>query len=274
MRVLVLGGGGLKAFWLAGRVQWLAENGYETPHMIVGTSAGALVGSFLSNRLQAGQPFKVAAQELVEFMQRVKQPSDIARKRSIFELGLDLYKGRWHGLYDLTPLYKKLGGFARPQDIAVVCDLRTGQLRIPSMFPTSVLASASEPILTKGVDGLVDGGLREILPIAVAIGFGATHVTALCTQSLVKSKNLPKGELTLFQQILLTLEALTDEIISNDLDLTLAYNQLVVAGRPAKPHHRLIELTVHRATVDYSATYANFSVGDTTRMLQDGRWPE
>jgi len=275
MRALVLGGGGLKAFWLAGRVQWLAESGYETPDVIIGTSAGALVGSYLSSRLLAGQPFKVAAQELVDFMQKIKQSSDIARKRSVFELALDLYKGRWHGLYDLTPLQSLIGvKNYRVEDLVVVCDLQTHQVASIYMSPSYVLASVCEPILARPVlNSLVDGGLREILPIGQAIDMGAIHITALCTQAPGMGP-VKLGPMSLFEQITSTIGCFTSEILDNDLALTLAYNQLVVAGRPAKPHHRLIELIVHRADKHYTATYAKFTKDDVDTMLKDGRWPE
>lgn len=169
---LVLGGGCHRALAHVGVIKVLEANGI-TPDLVVGTSAGSMVGALYASGLRAAALEKAAAELTWDAIQK-------------FELSR-------FGFYTADPLRAYINRAVKGKKIeefpvryaAVAADLQTGT---PRMFISgeaglAVQASASTPGVFQPtmVDGrpLVDGGVISPVPVMMARNLGADTVIAV-----------------------------------------------------------------------------------------------
>jgi predicted acylesterase/phospholipase RssA len=176
MRALVLSGGGAKGAFEAGVCLELAAAGRDYD-LIVGVSTGALAAVVLGQ-----DTFAEAAERLRAHYQAIRGPSDVYHSRSLW----GKIRG---GLYSPAPLRKKIetevarGKWQRQVAVGVV-DMRSGEFKTVGpddpCFVDYVLASCSFPPYFPPVKiwgrPYMDGGLRNIAPLATAIQAGASYV--------------------------------------------------------------------------------------------------
>lgn len=170
---LVLGGGGLRGFAHLGVLQALDEAGIR-PDLVVGTSAGAIVGAAYASGLQPAQLLAVA-REL-----RVASLIDFSPG------GGGLMRGKHIAAWvDELVAHKPIQQLAI-RYAAVATDLHSGEpvLLERGSAGTAVQASAAVPGVTTPltlVDGtqLVDGGLSSLVPVRAARALGAKAVVAV-----------------------------------------------------------------------------------------------
>ena len=204
MKALILGGGSLKGAFQVGAIQAILEGGF-VPDMIYGNSVGALNASFLVNEASKQQienkkvNWQSASRKLLEFwVKNITNPADIATQRSRLTLGMDTFMSRFDGLLDPAPLHnvirRHLDEFIlRNSDIK----LKVGTVEITKGtmfyatpqhedFVSYVLASSSLPMLMPAVHiknqpkrAFLDGGLREVAPLKVALQDGATELVCI-----------------------------------------------------------------------------------------------
>lgn len=224
---LVLGGGGLLGFCHIGVLEVLEEEGL-VPDLVVGTSAGGLVAGLYAAGLSAAElrevALKVKREDLFEWgltplsFLRLLLGSlrDLARAFEATPSGI--FRGE-----RLKELVEGLVGVKRLEDLdipfgAVAVDLITAQrvvfssLRFPAPPGTLVIDSASlgtavqataalpglfPPVPYQGLL-LADGGLADVLPVAVARLFGARVVVAV-RLGVQDARQEPQG----FVQVLL-----------------------------------------------------------------------
>lgn len=169
---LVLGGGGLRGFAHIGVLRALEEAGVQ-PDIVVGTSAGAVVGAAYASGL--------SAQEIESIARAVKVSSliDLTLSKSGLMRGDQI--ARWvDNITGGVPIEKFPRRFA-----AVATDLESGKaVLLDSGSPgAAVQASAAVPgpNVPVAYEGghLVDGGVSSLVPVRFARALGADIVIAV-----------------------------------------------------------------------------------------------
>ena len=180
----VLGGGGILGASEVGMLRALLAAGV-LPDVVVGTSVGAVNGSFL-----AADPTEAAVDRLAEMWVRasgsgVFTDSLVARAQRVARLAGHLHSSA--ALEDL--LHHEFGG-RRIEDLPVRFQCVAAQIETASArwfergsIVDAVLASSAVPGLlpAREIDGAhyVDGGLVHSIPVSRALDLGATTVYVL-----------------------------------------------------------------------------------------------
>jgi NTE family protein len=170
---LVLGGGGLRGFAHLGVLQALDEAGIR-PDLVVGTSAGAIVGAAYASGLAPAQLVAVA-REL-----RVASLIDFSPGSG------GLMRGKHIAAWvDALVAHRPVEQFSI-RYAAVATDLHSGEPVMLARGPAgpAVQASSAVPGVTAPLtlaDGtqLVDGGLSSLVPVRAARALGAKAVVAV-----------------------------------------------------------------------------------------------
>ena len=169
---LVLGGGGLRGFAHLGVLRALEEAGVE-PDIVVGTSAGAVVGAAYASGLSAGQIEAIASEvKLSSLIDLTLSSSGLMRGNHLA------------GWIDSVTAGTPIESFPRRFG-AVATDLRTGHaVLLDKGSPgAAVQASAAVPGVNVPIayrDGhLVDGGIASLVPVRFARAMGADVVIAV-----------------------------------------------------------------------------------------------
>jgi NTE family protein len=172
---IALGGGSARGWAHIGILNWLRENGIE-PHVICGTSIGALVGGIEAagetRRLQ-DWVLKLEWQDVLSYLD-VGWAGGLIRGAKLFEFFRRHFDDRV--IEDLSRSYA-----------AVATELATGQeiwLREGSLLD-AIRASIAVPGLftperkTSAQEWLVDGGLVNPVPVSLCRALGARRVIAV-----------------------------------------------------------------------------------------------
>lgn len=169
---LVLGGGGLRGFGHLGVLRALEEAGIQ-PDIVVGTSAGAVVGAAYASGLTAGQIESAArAVKLSSLIDWTWDSGGIMRGDHLAHWVDKVTAG--------VPIEKFPVRFA-----AVATDLQSGQavLLDRGSAGRAIQASAAVPGVTVpvpyGNGHLVDGGVASLVPVRFARAMGADIVIAV-----------------------------------------------------------------------------------------------
>ena len=310
---LVVSGGGSRGAFAVGAIEVLKERGYDFD-LISGTSTGALIAPLVA-------------------VDRVDRLHDIYTQTTT----KDVLRKNWLGgfiesIYDTTPLRKLINRELDALDLPaqlylshrriLVCtvNLQSGKAEYWSQRPgpgvrmipdretlaRALLGSSNQPIFTPPVEvprfsgeQHLDGGLREIAPLSIAIEHGARRIVVivLCPEDAVTSKDpyrwlLPIGERAL--------DLMTQEIVTNDLKRARQVNELLdhirtlqerleearangkltselydeLHGAIAAPYlaeKRLLELIVIRPLTHLPTNGLDFEPEVMQEMLQTGR---
>lgn len=232
MRALVIGGGGAKGAIALGVIDALRARGYDWD-LYAGTSTGSIIAAMEAQ----GQHSLMKSIWL-----NIRGNGDIY-KDGLLRKALGVLKG---GLYDPSPLYKKLKAevawdkVRHPLQIATV-SMATGNLVFGSSDTAPladwVLASCSfppafPPVTINGIQ-YADGGVREIIPLKVAVKAGATEIDVVACSPIDMDPTRDKFK-TLVSVGTRALAISMNEILSGDLaaeiERTRLINRLVAAG--------------------------------------------
>lgn len=249
-RAMVISGGGSKGAFAVGALEHLIVDRNLTFDFVAGTSTGALMA-----------PFVVTGEllELIDVYTSVTTEDIILRR--------DLHNVlRANSIFDTTPLLRLIKSkitedrFQRvaqsgKQMAVTTVSLQTGgivyfqtgpaivaadasviPIRTRDDMVQAVLASSNQPVfmrpvrIPEGEDPVrqyVDGGVREIAPLRVAIDNGATEVYALI---LSPERRTPREER--FQSVipilLRTIGLFTEDVVLNDVETARLYNRAVL----------------------------------------------
>ncbi len=169
---IALGGGAARGFAHIGVIKALEAQGI-VPEIIVGTSAGALVGSLYSSGMNGFELQKVA----LDIDEGQVSDWSIPDRGVIKGEALQNFVNRIVGNRVIEKLPRRFA--------AVATDLKSGELTIFTSGNTGAAVRASsavpgvfQPVQINGRD-YVDGGLVSPLPINVARKLGATFVIAV-----------------------------------------------------------------------------------------------
>jgi predicted acylesterase/phospholipase RssA len=210
--------------------------------MVAGTSTGALIAPFV-------------ATEEIQVLRAVYSSvtnDDIISKRNIIEiLATD-------AIFDTTPLWRLINSFitetryrrivASPMEVFLTAvNLQSGDITYFNQhtsgenggpmtrhnFCRAILASASQPVLMpavevpEGADQYVDGGVREIAPLKIAIDHGATHIYAIVL-SPEKHERQEGPYHFIVKTLLRTIDMFTQEVVANDIHTAVQINRAVI----------------------------------------------
>jgi len=286
---LVLSGGSIKGAFQAGAIAELLESGF-IPDAIYGTSVGSLNGSFLAERAgraaRAGQSpdWPAIGRELERFwLAELQSPAQIGSPRKLLGLALATLRGKFAGLIDMRPLRKLLEATLDPGNLraspirfyACAVNLATGEAVYADQDYSGlldyVIASTAIPVempyVNIGGAPYVDGGVREVAPLAKAIEDGAEEIACICClPRKLEGVTFKPGNLLEFA--LRLMDVITNELINNDLDRFQQVNTWVRAYKemPGKLNQTL--------PADAGADDAQNVVNDLLADFPFGDWRE
>lgn len=242
-RALVLSGGGSKGAFEAGAIEYLVcEEGLDF-QVFLGTSVGALNAAFLG-QARNHRELSNLARELRELWLGIKGNSSIYNRRIFGVLNLlcsdSLYTP--NGLRRLLNHHLDLRRIFNPATVVKVAAVahETGELfyadsRHPELradFLDYVLASASMPLFFPAVPisgkHWYDGGLRDITPLGAAFAEHPDEIVVIITYPVDERLQplLPRTKYGgVFGSVLRTVEIITSEIATNDLQLADTINR-------------------------------------------------
>ncbi|WP_461147358.1 patatin-like phospholipase family protein [Spirosoma pulveris] len=288
MRALVLGGGSLKGAFQVGAVMALFESGF-VPDQLYGISVGSLNATFIAHEAARQHAstghvdWVKVGKFLIEFwIRNITKPDDVAVIRSRFRMGYDTVMSRFDGLLDNSPIQNLI------RNTIDVEALKTGPVKIKvgavdiiegdmcyadahdPHFLDYVYASSSLPFLMPAVQiggdhrrAFLDGGLREVAPLRVAIEDGATEIACVACHA----KKIYNEKFN-YRNLLNLMDRVKDITVNQ-----LVNNDIAWAERFASREHlhgRELNLTIIRPTEPLSLNLMKFTSDDIGRMIVQG----
>ena len=285
---LVLGGGSLKGAFQVGAVMALFESGF-VPNHLYGISVGSLNATFLANeaarqQAETGQVDWVkVGKYLIEFwIRNITRPDDVAVIRSRFRMGYNTLMSRFDGLLDNSPIQNlirknvdidtlrkgpvtlKVGAV----DI-IEGDMYYADLQDPN-FLDFVYASSSLPFLMPAMQiggdhrrAFLDGGLREVAPLRVAIEDGATDIACVAchAKKIYNEKFNYRNLLNLMDRVK---DITVNQLVNNDIAWAERF------AEREKLHGRNLNLTLIRRTEPLTLNLMKFTSDDIGKMIVQG----
>lgn len=287
-KALVLGGGSLKGAFQAGAVMALFESGF-VPNQLYGISVGSLNATFIANESarQFAENSKIdwekVGKQLIEFwIRNITKPDDVAVIRSRFRLGYNTIIRRFDGLLDNAPLKTLIQNHVDletirkgPLKIKVgAVDIIEGDMRYADEqdpnFLDYVYASSSLPFLMPAIQiggdhrrAFLDGGLREVAPLRVAIEDGATDIACIAchARKIYNEKFNYRNLLNLMDRVK---DITVNQLVNNDI---------AWAERFAEREHlhgRNLHLSIIRPTEPLYLNLMKFTSEDIGRLIVMG----
>ncbi|WP_234734594.1 patatin-like phospholipase family protein [Tellurirhabdus bombi] len=288
MRALVLGGGSLKGAFQTGAVQAILETGF-VPDFIYGISVGSLNASFLVH--EAGRQFvnnetvdwiKVGRHLLEFWIKNITKPEDVAVIRSRFMLGFNTLMSRFDGLLDNTPIQTLVRNnldldVLRKSPVRLkvgAVDIINGDMVYVDQQDEHILdyifASSSLPFLMPAVSiggdhrkAFLDGGLREVAPLRIAIDDGATEIVCVaCHAKRVFNEHVN------YRSIFTLVERVKDITINQIVNNDIAWAERFVERE--KLSGRDVSLTVIRPDEPLRLNIMKFTPDDIGQLVVQG----
>ncbi|WP_026308383.1 patatin-like phospholipase family protein [Spirosoma spitsbergense] len=285
---LVLGGGSLKGAFQAGAAMALFESGFVPDHLY-GISVGSLNATFLANeaarqQAQSGQVDWIkVGKYLIEFwIRNITKPDDVAIIRSRFRMGYNTLMKRFDGLLDNSPIQNLI---KKNVDIEALRNgpvtLKVGAVDIiegdmyyadahDPNFLDFVYASSSLPFLMPAMQiggdhrrAFLDGGLREVAPLRVAIEDGATDIACIAchAKKIYNEKFNYRNLLNLMDRVK---DITVNQLVNNDIAWAERF------AERERLHGRDLKLTLIRPTEPLSLNLMKFNSDDIGRMIVQG----
>lgn len=277
MRALVLSGGGAKGAYQVGVLKYILNDLKVSYDAFCGVSVGALNSAFLSMFPSGAEPDTYAALEAL--WHRV-DTSKIYKRWFPF--------GRLHGLwlsslYNSRPLMDWINSELDMEKIKTsgkkccvgAVSLTSGEYRVFDQdypeFGKAVIASSSYPgmLIPIELEGELwaDGGIKEITPLKAAINLGATEIDVIICSPKSDSKPFPENP-NAINVLTRTLDLMSDEVISNDMQKSVLINELVLKG--AHPEKRYIKFNIIRPDHNLTDDSLDFNQDKIKEMLAKG----
>jgi len=287
-KALVLGGGSLKGAFQVGTIMALLESGF-VPNQLYGISVGSLNAAFLASeaaRQQAanGQVnWPSVGKALIEFwIRNITKPEDVAVIRSRFSMGINTLFSRFDGLLDNTPIRKLIRDNVDPNALKTgpvtvkvgAVDIIGGDMRYADAHDPNFLdylyASSAIPFLMPAIQiagdhrrAFLDGGLREVAPLRVAIEDGAGEITCIaCHAKKIYNETFN------YRNLLNLMDRVKDITVNQ-----LVNNDIAWAERYAEREQlrgRSLHLTIIRPTEPLHLDLMKFTSDDIGRLIVMG----
>lgn len=284
-KALVLGGGSLKGAFQAGAVMALFESGF-VPNQLYGISVGSLNATFIANEAarqhaQTGQvDWEKVGKYLIEFwIRHITQPADVAVIRSRFRMGYNTIMSRFDGLLDNSPIQHLIRSNidlaslkTGPVTIKVgAVDIVNGDMVYADAhdphFLDFLFASSSLPFLMPAVQiggdhrrAFLDGGLREVAPLRVAIEDGATEIACVAchARKIYNEKFNYRNLLNLADRVK---DITVNQLVNNDIAWAERYIER------ERHHNNDLSLTVIRPTEPLYLNLMRFTSEDISQLI-------
>lgn len=284
-KALVLGGGSLKGAFQTGAIMAILETGFE-PDAIYGVSVGSLNATFLAHEAtrQHEETGKIdwpkVGRALLEFwIRNITGPQAIAEERSRFRMGYDTLFSRFDGLLDNTPLRTLLTATLDAERLKrCPLILKVGAVDIiegdmvyanptDEHFLDYVIASSSLPFLMPATQiggdhrkAFLDGGLREVAPLRVAIEDGVTEIMCIAchARKIFTEKFNYRNLLNLIDRVK---DITVNQLVNNDIAWAERF------AEREKLHHRDFQLTVVRPHEPLHLDLQQFTSDDIGRLM-------
>ncbi len=277
MRALVLSGGGAKGAYQVGALKYILSELKVSYDVFCGVSVGALNSAYLS-MFPTGQ--EAETYEALEGLWHRVDTSKIYKRWFPF--------GRLHGLwlsslYNSRPLLtwieseldmEKIKSSGKLCSVGAV-SLSSGEYRVFDQsypdFVKAVAASSSYPgmLIPIEMEGQLwsDGGIKEITPLKAAIQLGATEIDVIITSPIGDTKPFPSKP-NAINVLTRTLDLMSDEVISNDMQKSVLINDLVKRG--GAPGKRFIKFNIIRPEFNLTDDSLDFSPDKIKEMMAKG----
>jgi predicted acylesterase/phospholipase RssA len=306
---LVLSGGGSRGAFAVGAVEVLHEARIAFD-IVAGTSTGALIAPLLPTQ----------ELQLLRGVYTRVTTDDIIRQRPIIEiLATD-------SIYDTTPLWRLINSLitedryrkilaSAVEVFLTAVNLQSGEVEYfnphtsgagggpmtRDHFCRAALASASQPVLMppvevpEGADQYVDGGVREIAPLKVAIDHGATHIYAIVLSPERRERQEARYRF-IVKTLLRTIDLFTREVVDNDIHTAVQINRALVHWQKARARanalltpeqvaqifddadnpfpfadHRILEITLIRPETAFETDALTFDPAIMAQWMSRGR---
>jgi len=259
MKALVISGGASKGAYAVGIVNYLLGDLKQSYDIYVGTSVGAINAAYLS-MFKSGEE-ENAATSLKEWWLKL----DNAHIYASWPFWGRLAAAWRKSFFDSSPLYElihqnidldRIRSSGKKVAVGSV-NLHRGKYETFTQdddnFIAAILASAAFPAFFSPIkinnDYYVDGGIKKLSNIKLAIQMGATSVDVITTSPDIRDKKFIQ-EPNIIDIVRRILDMATDKILSNDIELAETYNKLAEAGltdkkpiklRILKPHYNLVD---------------------------------
>lgn len=278
----------MKGAFQTGAVQAVLEAGFQ-PESVYGISVGSLNSLFLVH--EANKQYaetgeinwtKVSRQLLEFWIKNITKPEDIAILRSRFMMGFNTLMSRFDGILDNSPLQNLL---RRSIDLDTLrkgpiqlrvgaVDIINGDVVYVSQDDEHILdyvyASSALPFLMPAVQiggdhrkAFLDGGLREVAPVRVAIEEGATDIVCVAchARKIFNEQFNYRNLLTLVERVK---DITVNQIVNNDLAWAERYVER------EKLHGRHLDLTIIRPDEPLRLNLMKFNSDDIGHLIVQG----
>ncbi len=274
MRALVLAGGASRGSFELGTLKYLIGDLKRSYDIYCGVSVGALNVSCLAMYAneQEGLSKLVNLWENITTEKVYKHWVPFRELHAIWEKSL--YNS--HPLQKLIKQELKLETIRQNgKQVSVgAVSLTTGKYRIFTQhdqhFVEGIIGSSAFPAFLSPItiEGELysDGGIKEITPLKQAIDLGATEIDVIMC-SPVPSYNKYSIENTTVDIALKTIELMSDEILENDIQVALLYNQLATLNATYK---RFVDIKIIRPTTYLPIESLDFDHNKIMRIIQIG----
>ena len=278
LATLVLSGGGTKGAFQVGAEQVLREELGFRWERIFGVSAGALNGTLLAQERH---------DHLFAVWQGIRE-EDVHRKYGWAAIAWRLAVLKKRGIYDNSRLRETIEKNAAGHPFRIPffvgrVSLVSGRYELVSYQMPDILDavwhSATMPVIWEPIGPMayVDGGLRNVTPLADALGFGPTAlVVIVCNPEGIEADRPPRNIVDAAERSLADITI--HEIMINDVREFVRINSLVqqaaAAGLELKDEHgrpyRYVPITVIRPAEPLGDTL-DFSADVIRARIQAGR---
>lgn len=276
MRALVHSGGSVKGAWGSGVIKYLL-NDLETHYdILTGTSVGAINTAFIA-MFKKGEE-KEAAKLLEEWWLKLNNAS-IYKDWPLWGKIAAIWK---QSFYDSSPLHKLIRDNLdinkireSGKRIAVgTLNLHTGKYTTFDQrsddFIDAVLASSAFPATLLPIkinnDLFIDGGMKTLSPIKLAIDMGAEEIDVITTSPDVRDNKFIQNP-NILDIVRRAFDLATDKILSNDIEIALMHNKLVKAGLSDK---KLVKIRIFKPQFNLLDDIFDFNPIKIREMIECG----
>jgi NTE family protein len=276
MRALVHSGGAVKGAWACGVIQHLLGDLGINYDIYTGTSVGAINTAFLA-MFKEGEE-KQAAESLKSWWLRLDS-SKIYKPWIFWGRAAVAWKKSFYDSSPLQNLIRKNISLDKIRDsgkkISVgALNLHTGKYVVFDQesddFIEAVLASSAFPSALTPIkinnDLFIDGGMKTISPIKLAIEMGADEIDVITTSPNVRDKKFI-ADPNIIDIIMRAFDVATDKILSNDIELADMYNKLAATSATDK---KVVKLRIIRPHYNLISNVFDFDPAKIKTMIEDG----
>ncbi len=300
-KVFVLSGGSIRGAFQAGAIAEILTSGSFIPDAVYGTSAGSLNGAFIADRagravIAGDSPdwVKIGNQLQQFWLKEITSFKKIGRKKGKLKLLYSIVFNKFDGFVDTSALQRLVHKEIKRENLlkspidfyACSVDISTGKAiyaiakdhpeildyiiastAIPMVMPLSIINNKS----------LVDGGIREVAPLNVAIKEGVKEIYCiLCQPTEIKQNKFNRNSAIELMDRLMSI--VSNETINNDIDHCIEINEILdfisqpITSGPLNGK-RNIDLKIIRPPKPVELNLTNFTPEQIKAALKYG-WDE